>query len=264
LAESADWLLVDGYRFGTDWLHRVRGSPRIALWTDHAHASELPVDLILNQNPHADLALYCFSAPGAKLLLGPDFMVLRKEFLGPVSRRCTRTFVRRILVTFGGGVADGAHDAFLDAAELLGERLPPTILLIGQDHPAREAIFLRSAKTSRVTARLATDDFPALVEASDLAVSAAGASLWELAALGVPSLALVIANNQEPLARYLEARGAGRSLGWVSASTPGILVDHLRHILENPGELAGMSRAALSLVDGRGATRVCDALVAFR
>lgn len=262
-AQDADWLLVDGYNFGTTWLRQVRGRPKVALWTDHAHDTELPVDLILNQNPHAEPSLYQASAPGSRLLLGAEFIVLRREFREPLSRRRPRESVGRMLVTFGGGVAAGAHDAFLDAAEQLGARLPPTTLLVGQAHPARDTIFARAANNPALTAQIATDRFPGLIEAADLAISAAGATLWELASLGVPSLALIIADNQEPLAQHLEARGAGISLGWPSARTSGLMASHVDRLLANPGELAGMSRAALALVDGHGAQRVCDALATF-
>lgn len=262
LAEDADWLLVDGYNFTAPWLRQVRGKARVALWTDHAHADDLPVNLVLNQNPHAESNLYRLSAPGARLLLGPDFIVLRREFTEPLARRAARSSVRRLLVTFGGGNAAGAHDAFLDAAELLGARLPPTTLLVGHAHPEREAIFARAARHPAVKAQVATDGFPALVEDSDLAVSAAGATLWELAALGVPSLALVIAENQEPLARHLQSRGAGVSLGWLSGATGGLIATQLDRLIERTDAFVAMSRAALSLVDGRGAQRVCDALSA--
>lgn len=260
LAKDADWLLVDGYNFTTQWLRQVRGNTPVAIWTDHAHADDLPVNLVLNQNPHAESTLYRLSAPGARLLLGPDFIVLRREFIEPLARRSARSYVRRLLVTFGGGIAAGAHDAFLDAAELLGARLPQTTLLVGHDHPSCDAIFARAARYPAVKAQIATDGFSALVEDSDLAVSAAGATLWELAALGVPSLALVIAENQEPLAQHLQSRGAGVSLGWLSSATGGLIATQLDRLLERTDAFAAMSRAALALVDGHGAQRVCDAL----
>lgn len=262
LTEAADWLLVDGYNFGSSWLRQVRGKTRIALWTDHAHATELPVDLILNQNPHASHTLYASSAPSARLLLGPEFVVLRREFRESISRRTSRSALNRVLVTFGGGVAAGAHDAFLDAAELLGERLPATTLLIGQNHPARDLIFERAARLPAVTARLTSDNFTSFVEASDLAVSAAGATLWELASLGLPSLALVIAENQEPLAQHLQFCGAGVSLGQLSGASPTLIANHINHLSNHSESLTAMSRAALALVDGKGAQRVCDALTA--
>ena len=260
LAEDADWLIVDGYGFDQEWLRQVAGRARIALWTDHRHAPELPVDLILNQNPHATDALYGSSAPKARLLLGPGFTVLRREFRGPLSRRVVRDSVRRMLVSFGGGAAPGAHQAFLDAADLLGDRLPPTTLLLGHAHPDREAILRRAARHPAISAMPAIQGFPDLVEASDLAISAAGATIWELAALGVPSLALVIADNQEPLAEHLHSLGAGISLGRLDSCTPRLIARHVEGLSSHPADLARMSAAALRIVDGKGADRVCDLL----
>lgn len=259
-ASASAWLLVDGYGFGSEWLRRVGGGARVALWTDHAHAAELPVDLILNQNPHAEPGMYARSAPRARLLLGMDFVVLRREFSGPLQRRAPRVGLGKLLVTFGGGAAAGAYEAFLAAAERLGSRLPPTVLAVGQAHPAAADILARANSLPGVSAKVAGDDFPALVESADLALCAAGATLWELAALGSPALALTIAANQEPLSSHLQSRGAGIALGWISPMTPDLIIRHLNELGAEPARITAMSRSALALVDGLGAGRVCQIL----
>lgn len=261
LTGRADWLLVDGYDFRTEWLSIVRDTARLALWTDHDHADHLPVDLILNQNPHASADAYIQRAPKAYLLLGLDYTVLRSEFTAFASSRSPRVDLRRLLVTFGGGAAQGAHAAFLQGAKHLGDRLPQTTLIVGHAHPDPEDIVRQASSLRGVSVRLANDDFPALVTRSDLAISAAGATLWELAFLGVPSLAIILAQNQEPLASYLHSAGAGISLGWVSGQTPGAVSENLGKLITDSDLLAKMSRRALALVDGHGARRVCVKLL---
>ena len=55
-----------------------------------------------------------------------------------------------------------------------------------------------------------------LIARADLAVSAAGASLWEFAYSGLPSIAMSIADNQIPLAESVDVLSCGINIGEIS------------------------------------------------
>jgi len=86
-----------------------------------------------------------------------------------------------------------------------------------------------------------------------LAIGAAGGSAWERCALGVPSLLVVTARNQQDVARSLEQAGAAKVLGdidSISATLPCVMAGITGDVL------SGMSRAAREVCDGEGAERV--------
>ena len=90
-------------------------------------------------------------------------------------------------------------------------------VLIGGANPHREALE-RAAATCPHPVELAVDavDVPARMAWADLAVAAAGGSAWELARVGTPQIAIVLADNQRPAGRALGEQGLAVS----SAGTP--------------------------------------------
>jgi UDP-2,4-diacetamido-2,4,6-trideoxy-beta-L-altropyranose hydrolase len=258
---GASWIVADGYGFATEWLARVGecGIP-LALWTDFLQAPNLPVSLLLNQNPHARAADYTAAAPGATLLLGLRFAVLRREFLISRRGRGVRAGVGRLLVTLGGSDAVNATTRVLDALALMGNSVPLTTVVIGANNPHLTGLRRLVAAIPGAELHHAVEDMPRVIGACDLAISAAGATLWELAYFGVPTITMVVAENQVPLAAAISRAGAGINVGWIHSVKPAQLAALLSDLCRDPARVNALSRSALRLVDGLGSARVCARL----
>jgi UDP-2,4-diacetamido-2,4,6-trideoxy-beta-L-altropyranose hydrolase len=95
---------------------------------------------------------------------------------------------------------------------------------------------------------------------ADIAVTGAGSTCWELACMGLPALALVIAENQRAIAEELSAAGVIFNLGShqeVSAERIASIIDGL---LYSSFRRLRMSQRGRALVDGQGAERVAAVL----
>ena len=76
---GADWVVVDGYHLGSDYQRALKeGGARVLVIDDHAHLDRYHADVLLNQNLGAPD--YRDRAPGARLLIGPHYALLRREF----------------------------------------------------------------------------------------------------------------------------------------------------------------------------------------
>ncbi|MDA8964594.1 UDP-2,4-diacetamido-2,4,6-trideoxy-beta-L-altropyranose hydrolase [bacterium] len=264
---GASWIVADGYNFDRNWLTEVAASGiPLALWTDYVQSSYLPVSLLLNQNPHASSVDYADSAAGATLLLGLHYSVLRREFL-QCSRDLRRKRVQgigRILVTLGGSDPANATRKVLLALRIMGKSAPPTTVVIGANNPRLAELRELAADGEGVELLYAVEDMPALMDTCDLAISGGGTTLWELAYMGVPSLAIVLAENQVPLVTALSHSEGGIDLGWADKLDPHSLARLLMELIADKARVANMSSSALQLVDGKGADRVCEALQTHR
>lgn len=259
---QARLLLADGYHFKQDWFAVLSNEKvKLALWTDYLQDLFLPVDLILNQNAHALAEDYQSIAPQSRVLTGLDYLVLRKEFLlRPELRKSRNHGVKKILITLGG--SDSANDSakILAALKLIKDNLPPISLVVGHNNP-RFAELVESAKELPcLRVDRPKDDFAQYSQEFDLVISAAGATLWELGYLGLPSLALIVAENQVPLAQSIQTLGLGVNLGWNYDLQPNLFIQTLQSLLANPTRLEAMSNKALSVIDGQGGARVTAAL----
>jgi spore coat polysaccharide biosynthesis predicted glycosyltransferase SpsG len=101
-----------------------------------------------------------------------------------------------------------------------------------------------------------------LIEDADVAITGGGQSLLERLAIGVPTVGLAVADNQEPPLQCVAHAKAAVSLG----SMKGDWIARLRAALttlRDPALRRRLSVAAQHLIDGRGAARVAKVLYEF-
>jgi spore coat polysaccharide biosynthesis predicted glycosyltransferase SpsG len=95
---------------------------------------------------------------------------------------------------------------------------------------------------------------------SDIAVSSGGSTLYELCACGTPTLAFILADNQEAIVREMNEQGYVISLGWLHQIKPEGLIDSLKALIENEILRRKLSNRGKNLVDARGSERVVAAI----
>ena len=77
---GACWVVVDGYHFSGGYQKALKQAGRRLLAVDDfGHAEHYWADVILNQDLNAEEGLYRNREPYARLLLGPEFVCLRRE-----------------------------------------------------------------------------------------------------------------------------------------------------------------------------------------
>lgn len=256
-----DWLVVDHYGLGRAWESRLRLSTTAKLLVIDDLAREHDCDVLLDQNFHPDApSRYSGRVPNhCQLLLGPRYALLRPEFEMARRRVVPRDGeVRRLVVFLGGTDANNLTQLALEAVVMLGRNGLNVDVVIGQSHPTREAIQSLCQTMSGAHCHVQTTHMANLMATADLAIGAGGSTTWERCALGLPTLALCVAENQ----REILSNCARQGIVYVpdNATTAYALSIHLNAILHNRGLRNFMSRAGMELVDARGSQRVAAVL----
>src|ERR1700693_4547781 len=212
-ATNPDWIVVDGYHFGADYQEAIRSPTRRILFVDdNGHAGRYYANLVLNQNSHAWEGLYAKRESYTRLLLGPRYAMLRREFRASGQReREIRGVGTRILLAMGGSDPENLTLRIIAALEKVQELHLDIVAVIGGSKPHLESIEEEVAG-SRHHVRLARNatDMPGLMAWADLAISAAGSICWEFCALGLPALLIPVASNQVASADCLQRIGAAK------------------------------------------------------
>lgn len=253
---GADWVVVDGYRFSATYYQQLRehGLNVLAI-DDLAHLDHYPVALLLNQNLSARAALYTDRVDAATpRLLGPRFSLLRREFRRAVEvGRPAGARPRRVLVTFGGSDAENFTARILRNLFASGHGDLEAIVLVGAANPHLDALReLAAAAPFRCEIRVAVEDVAAVMAWADVAISAAGSTVWELASLRRP--ALIGAHEANQLAGLVALRGVPGFRIW---TVEGMLARDLA------AELATLPTASGLDCDAHGAARVVAAMRAL-
>ena len=119
------------------------------------------------------------------------------------------------------------------------------------------------ASPHRVAVRRAVADMSAAMASADLTVSAAGSTLWELAYMGVPTIALVVADSQRPAARAYAAQGCGPVLDLADDGWADRLPREIARLTADAALRQGLATRGRQLVDGMGVVRVCQKIEAL-
>jgi RimJ/RimL family protein N-acetyltransferase len=150
----------------------------------------------------------------------------------------------------GGVDVDNITEEVLDELKIcnLPNDLKITIVMGGS------APHLESVKSKAITlpykteVKVDVDNMAEIMANSDIAIGAAGATTWERCCLGLPTIQIVVADNQINIAKNLD------SINVIQ------LYDRKRRLsrdIDNiSSSISKMSLASSSIVDGRGAPRV--------
>lgn len=260
---GAAWIVVDGYHFGAAYQRLIKDAGlKLLAIDDYSHAESYAADLVLNQNSYADLLLYPSCEPYTRLLLGSRYTLLRREFLRWCD--CSReisTEARNILLTMGGSDPENITLKVFEALEQVDLQGKEVVVVVGASNPhfqVLEAIADRSIFDMRLLHNVT--NMPEVMAWADVAVTSGGSTCWELAFMGVPSLILVLADNQVSIAEDLDRRGVSKNLGDAHATTSIQIRDALSGLLSNVKELRQMGALGRQLIDGYGTRRVVTML----
>ncbi len=267
---QAGWVALDGYHFDPVYQQAVRaaGWPLVVV-DDYGHLSEYHADIIVNQNAYAKEIDYQAQAQ-ALILRGVRFALLRKEFRQALtskddSERCNHGLPgRRILITMGGADPDNVAGKVLDTLQSMAKSGLEVKVVIGPLNPHRQALQERLNCLALDTELLTSvTDMVSLMRWADLAISAAGSTCWELAALGVPMVVTVLADNQERVAASLAEHGVAVNLGWFDAWQAEQVASVFLDLMDNAQKRLEMAQKGQQLIDGRGCERLTQAMLGY-
>lgn len=252
-------LVVDHYRLDAAWERKARAIvPRIAVIDDLADRPH-DCDLLLDVAP-GDIARYDALVPAnCRKLLGPSYALLRPEFAQRRAEARQRSgAVSRILISFGGVDADDLTSRTIAAVRAA---LPHAAIdaVLTSLSPHREALERRAGEDARLSLHIDATHMADLMASADLTIGAGGSTSWERACLGLPSIVVVIAENQRATAQALEDYGCAVAL----AAGPGFaseLQQLVTWLSARPAFRRLMSSAGEAVVDGRGVARVATAI----
>lgn len=241
-----DAFVVDSYHADRSLLLGLRRVAPVVLIDDLAEGP-LPVDAVVNGAWHAERLAYQVP-PDALLLLGPRHALLDAAFAADAAPRAPAV-VARVLVTLGGATP-AAEVA--EAGRAVRTALPRAVIDVAGGLAAHELATLTDMTVHRPVSSLR-----ALLARADLAVTAAGMTLYECLATATPSVALCLADNQRPNIEHLGAAGL------IVPADRGTLASTVSRVAEDRGLRERLSAGGRRAVDGRGAERVADAIVAL-
>lgn len=258
---SPDVILADSYQVTDEYLTALGRYGRVALMEDfgtHCY----PADCVINYNAPADQEHYerLYAGKRTRLLIGSRYVPLREQFRKPLTCQ-VREAVRNVLITTGGG----------DSENIAGNILERTIrenicfhLVTGRFNPHFRELKAWEARCDNVRIYHDVKDMAELMGKCDLALTAGGSTIYELAALGIPLICFSYAENQEALTAYVGKREiAGYAGAWHkdSAGTLNRMEKLFTEFVRSRQRRQDCSAKEGAITDGKGSVRLAEALM---
>ncbi|MGG1552416.1 UDP-2,4-diacetamido-2,4,6-trideoxy-beta-L-altropyranose hydrolase [Paenibacillus ferrarius] len=258
-----DCFIWDSYKMSVDEVEIISQNIYSVIIDDVYLLPYYPSHLILNQNIYANKSRYV-TAGYTEVLDGSDYVLLRESFsqLRNEKKEISAT-VKKLLLTFGGADDQNLTMRTLEWLESFNAYSLEVSAVLGSHYQFHEELktLLSNNRFHQVTLFNNVTNMAVLLADQDVVISAGGSTLYELSCLGIPTISMITASNQEMLVQTFEANGMTISLGNCKDLNKEDFLNTFRNIINNRVVRRELSKASLKLVDGLGAIRVASHII---
>jgi len=247
---GVDMLLIDSYLADLSVYEAFKDAVGYVVVFDDFDRITYPVNLVINPSILGPQYL----AQVSEVVSGSDWVILRREILKH-EKKLKHSDLKHVVLSFGG----------TDKARLF-ERLLPLMLgldfylsvVAGSDAKARELESCFVDSRLHVYGRLEAENLADLFVSADLAISAGGQTLNELAYLGVPFLAIESGVDQYwNISAYVSHNVTPEHLKADDPHLEQKLQDALESLKDSTIR-SSMAERSMELIDGGGAARIAE------
>lgn len=264
-------LFIDSYQVSADYMSTLwetcRDMACRLVYIDDLAAFAYPCDIILNYNIYGPdqedeyKNLYRKSGiPCPRLLLGTSYVPLRAEFQN-LPKRIVKEQAQRILISTGGADSDHLAKSFAKYIVSNNSKFKhfKFYFVIGAMNEDRIEIEELTKMNESIILHYNVQHMEQLMSNVDLAVSAAGSTLYELCATQTPAITYILADNQTPGAKKFEENGILHCVGDMREQKNGFIENVLEEAVRLAKDYKKRVRIAERqrlVVDGNGAERI--------
>ena len=253
--------LVDSYYVTENYFHTVRKLAK-TVYIDDLNESIWDVHYVINYNVYGPAMDYsCYDHTDTKLILGPLYAPLRNEFKC-LPKRIINIDVTDVMVSAGGADPEAITEKMISSICSSWEDIT-FHFIVGALNPRLELIIKLAEKKDNVLIHINETNMVNLMTSCDLAISAAGSTLYELCACGTPTITYTLADNQVHAIEQFKSQGIMLRAGDCRNNESFIeqVEKCLQQMICDLPLREEQSAKMQSLVDGNGAQRIVEILL---
>ncbi len=241
---KADCIITDSYDVDEEYFNILKKYFKISGYLDDEKiCNYFNVDFLINQNIYAEDLNYNVNLD-TELMLGNKYIILRDEFRN-LKKKEIKKNIENIMITLGGGDNDNLTEVIIKSLV----KLKNVVLHIVVGPAFKYMENLKKYQSSNVKLYF-NANMAKIMRECDLAVASCGTTLYELAAIGIPTIGLVVAENQALAAETMDAKGI-------------IKYSDLQNLYKDIVYLSyekrkHMSFSGSNIVDGMGVNRIVE------
>lgn len=258
-------VIVDLLNVENTYLQKLKNSAaKLVVILDDAEHRQVVGDLVINFNITQDEKFYLVLPPsGTNYLIGPKYMLLPEELHEIWKKEKTLPETcGTIFVNQGGGDPYGLTMKIIKELERLNLK-QKVIVVIGPAMLPQHRKEITNLKPQLKNSYQFEWDVTQkkmyqLMLEGDLAITAAGNTLYELAVFGIPSIAVCHHERHNKVASKFEERMAVVNLGVGSDLPDNVIAGEVEQLLLAKERRSSLSHNIKKIVDGLGSKRIAE------
>ena len=261
LVNQANTLVLDDYRIRDEYQSVLKQQDLHWLQFDGTGQKNLWADWVVNAMPGTTPALYqdALKNPSTRLLLGPDYALLRPAFASSPAFIHADRKARKVFVFAGGGDDKQALIFLLDS--ILSMDISLTLCVVTtSNNPGLSDLtaWIAQHGNGKVALHVDTDVMPALMQSCSMAIASAGTVTYEINGSGLPMVLFSMADNQIAQAQAWAGSTGSQYLGDYRQLSEVAVQEAVSACLKNTGH------PVKKLVDGQGARRIVQEMMELK
>ncbi len=261
---NPDLLIVDHYGLGDDWEKGIRPYVKYIMVVDDYLNRKHDADIFLNQNfPDSEKKNLDKNLPAQCVqILGPEYAILREEFLQAKRKSSPVTEIKNVLVSFGGTDSFNLTEKILAFFKEHEEYKDWQInCVIGWQNSNKERIETLCRENDNFFFHFQIDYMARLISNADLCIGAGGSSSWERLYIGVPSIIVSLAENQDDICAWLYRNKLSYYMGKAEDFSGQALHESIKIVSGNDNLwLESAYSLGQKTVDGSGSDRIINCI----
>jgi UDP-2,4-diacetamido-2,4,6-trideoxy-beta-L-altropyranose hydrolase len=254
IQETQDVIIVDSYNVTYGFFENLKVKTRCLAYIDDINAFPYPVDILINGSAGAEEMQYGHT-DSAKKLLGLNYNLVRREFRR-IPKKQVRECIKDVFISTGNSDpynVTGKIIKFFINNDIFSNLRYHVIIGGGFDKAIWKDPIIKD-HTSVLLYEQPVNMADIMLKC-DIAVTAGGSTLYELASCGIPMIVFSYAENQQPQIQALKKRGLIQYIGSYQELREERLIDYMEYL--EVFHIRKMLAIQLQLlVDGKGGERV--------
>lgn len=200
---KANLIITDSYDVNGEYFNKLKPYFKLTGYMDDVNKCRMNVDFIINQNINAEDIEYEHNVNKDTILyLGTKYCLLRDEFRENYTKRQIKEKAEDVLLTLGG--MDNNYNTIKVLKEIINFNVNIHVV-IGSAFNKKLIEELCELSKKFCNVKLYENaNMSAMMKKCDIAISACGSTLYELCAMNVPTIGIIIADNQEAAAKKMK------------------------------------------------------------
>jgi UDP-2,4-diacetamido-2,4,6-trideoxy-beta-L-altropyranose hydrolase len=253
-------VILDGYSFQSNYQKAIKENHHVLIAIDDLHAWRQYADIVINHGGNIKADSY-IKESYTKLLLGYDYLLLRKEFYD-ITRRKSIHSIEKVILSFG---ASDEHNLTLRFASWILEHNPTIKLhiLASQINPHFSQLLQFAEHSSRMWIHfdITANQVIEIIQDSELLICPASTISLEGSAVGISILAGTTASNQMNNYETITKSGAALGLGDLIQCSKEDFLQAFDYICHNADALNNQLIAQSNMIDGKSANRILSEIM---